>query len=123
VAQRHTPGQAEQAEKANATEAERRAWVRFPCELDSACKPLAGSRESQWLGKIRNLSCGGVAITLSRRFEVGTVLSIEVQGKAEAILGTVTARVVRVASQGDGSWLLGCTFTKLLSEQDFKALL
>jgi hypothetical protein len=123
VPQRDIPKQAEQAEKATATQAERRAWVRYPCELDSACQPLAGSRESQWPGKIRNLSRGGVAVTLSRRFEVGTLLAIDVQGQAEAVLGTVLARVVRIAPQDDGSWLLGCTLTKPLNEDDLKTLL
>jgi hypothetical protein len=113
----------QQVEKANATPAERRAWVRYPCELDSSCQPLAGSRGSQWPGKIRNLSRGGVAVTLSRRFEIGTILAIDVQGQAESVIGTVLARVARVALQEDGSWLLGCALTKTLSEEDLKALL
>jgi hypothetical protein len=123
VHERNTPGQAEHVEKATAAQVERRAWVRYPCELDSACQPLAGSRGNQWPGKIRNLSRGGVAVTLSRRFEIGTLLAIDVQGQAEAILGTVLARVVRVAPQDDGGWLLGCTLTKPVSEEDLKALL
>lgn len=122
--ERNTQGPAEQVEKATATQVERRAWVRYPCELDGACQPLAGSRGSQWPGKIRNLSRGGIAVTLSRRFEVGTILAIDVQGQAEAVVaGTVLARVVRVQSQDDGSWLLGCALTKLLNEEDLQALL
>jgi hypothetical protein len=102
---------------------ERRAWVRYPCDWESACQPLAGTRGVQWQGKLLNLSRGGVAITLERRFEVGTILSVGVQGQAEEVLGTVVARVVHVLTQADGNWLHGCTFTSPISEEDLKALL
>jgi hypothetical protein len=101
---------------------DRRAWVRYPCNLDSNCLPLAGTRGVEWPGKIRNLSRGGLAVSLTRRFEIGTVLSIDVQGSGNGDLGTVLARVAHVAMQPDGSWLLGCAFTKLLTEEDLKAL-
>jgi len=102
---------------------ERRAWVRYPCDLDSACQPLAGARGLQWPGKVRNLSGGGVALRLARRFEAGTVLAIDVQGRDESIVQTLLARVIHVLLQTDGSWLLGCAFTNPLSQDDLKALL
>jgi hypothetical protein len=112
-----------QLKNGNTIQLERRAWVRYPCDLESACQPLAGTRGVEWPGKIRNLSCGGLALSLARRFEIGTVLSIDMQGRAEGDLGTVLARVAHVSMQNDGSWLLGCAFTKLLTEDDLKALL
>jgi hypothetical protein len=113
-----------QLENGDTINLERRAWVRYPCELDSACQPLAGTRGVEWPGKIRNLSRGGLALSLTRRFEVGTVLSIDVQGPGgEGDMGTVLARVCHISTQPDGSWLLGCSFTKLLSEEDLKAFL
>ena len=111
-----------QSENPKPGQVERRAWVRYPCDLESSCQPMAGVRGLQWPGKIRDLSRGGVAIILTRRFEVGTLLAVEVQGQAEAV-GTLLARVARVTLQKDGSWLMGCSFTKLLSEEDLKALL
>lgn len=113
----------QQIEPATSTQAERRAWVRYPCDLDSNCQPLAGTRGLQWPGKIRNVSRGGAAVTLARRFEVGTVLAIDVQGPAGEVVGTVLARVVHLTLQEDGSWLLGCAFTNPLREEDLKTLL
>ncbi len=107
----------------NSAGSERRAWVRYPCDLDSACQPLAGARGLQWPGKVRNLSGGGIALRLARRFEAGTVLAIDVQGRDERIVQTLLARVIHVLLQNDGSWLLGCSFTNPLSESDLKALL
>jgi hypothetical protein len=117
------PSNLGQVKNENTNQVERRAWVRYPCDWESACQPLAGTRGIQWQGKIRNLSCGGVAITLARRFEVGTILAIGVQGQAEQVLGTVVARVAHVSTQADGSWLHGCAFTSPLNEEDLKALL
>jgi hypothetical protein len=54
---------------------------------------------------------------------VGTVLAIDVQGPAAEVVGTVLARVVHVTLQEDGSWLLGCSFTNPLREEDLKTLL
>jgi hypothetical protein len=102
---------------------DRRAWVRHPCDLDSACQPLAGARGLQWPGKVRNLSGGGIAVRLARRFEAGTVLAIDVQGRDESTVQTLLARVIHVLLQNDGSWLLGCAFTNSLNEDDLKALL
>jgi hypothetical protein len=112
-----------QTETKTLSPAERRAWVRFPCDLETACQPLAGTHGLQWPGKICNLSRGGVALALARRFEVGTVLAIDVQGKAAESVTSVLARVVHVKLQSDGGWLLGCAFTKPLSEDDLKMLL
>jgi hypothetical protein len=111
----------EPTENGNAIDIERRAWVRCPCNLESTCQPLAGARGLQWPGKIRNLSAGGLALTLARRFEVGTILSIDVLDKAESVLGTWLARVAHVTLQSDGTWLLGCAFTTPRNEEDLQA--
>ena len=117
------PKSIEKTSSVNSLHVERRAWVRFPCDLGTACQPVAGTRGLQWPGKIINLSRGGAAVTLTRRFEVGTALAIDVQSPAGETLGTVLARVAHVSLQDDGSWLLGCAFTNPLSEEDLKALL
>jgi hypothetical protein len=117
------PNPVAQTETDDVTVEERRAWVRYPCDWESACKPIAGPSKDRWPGKIRNLSRGGIGLSLNRRFEVGAVLAIEVEGKADEILGTVLARVAHVVQQDDGSWFHGCAFTKLLGEGELTALL
>jgi hypothetical protein len=116
------PDTLEQTANENSAQCERRAWVRYPCDLNTACRPLAGAHGLQWPGEVRNLSAGGIAVRLARRFEVGTVLTIDVQGRDESILRTLFARVIHVMLQNDGIWLLGCAFTNPLSEEDLKVL-
>ena len=117
------PDTLEQITKENSRNSERRAWVRHPCDLDTACRPLGGERGLQWPGEVRNLSAGGVAVRLARRFEPGSVLAVDVLGSDKSILRTLFARVMHVTLQNDGSWLLGCAFTNPLGEDDLKAVL
>jgi hypothetical protein len=87
-------------ENAHSIPPKRRAWVRWPSDQGSVCRPVGGMRGVQWEGTIRNLSAGGAAIRLSRRFEIGTLLDIDVRDPAERVLATVSARVVHVSLQG-----------------------
>jgi hypothetical protein len=116
------PDTFEQTPAEKSAQSERRAWVRYSCDLDTACRPLGGARGLQWPGEVRNLSAGGIAVKLARRFEAGTVLAVDVQGRDESILRTLLARVIYVTLQEDGSWLHGCAFTNPLGEDDLKTL-
>lgn len=101
---------------------ERRAHVRYPCELDSSCVPIAGSRGMEWTGKIRDISQGGIGVVLNRRFELGTLLTIEVQEPDGRTSGTLLARVVHVTPHSTGGWVIGCCFTNELGEDEVQAL-
>lgn len=102
---------------------ERRAWVRYPCAGDTSCLPIVAAPDSQWPGQVVDLSAGGVGVLLPRRFETGTVLSIEVQEKEGEGTRHLIGRVVRVTRGPDNRWLLGCTFVRPLTEDDVQALL
>jgi hypothetical protein len=102
---------------------ERRAWVRYPCALESTCQPLGTARGLQWTGKILNISCGGVALLLGRRFEVGTLLALEVPKSQTRDSLTLMARVAHVSTRPGGNWQIGCAFTHAISDEDLQALL
>jgi hypothetical protein len=115
------PGTLRQTAHKTSAASERRASLRHPCDLESACQPLTAS-SIQWPGRIRNLSAGGIGINLARSFEPGTVLAIDIRSRDQRV-ETLTARVVHARLQDDGSWILGCAFANPLSEEDLKALL
>jgi hypothetical protein len=112
-----------EAMESNSAGAERRAWVRYPCDVEGSCQALMAARGLQWVAKVRNLSRGGMALTLRRRFEMGTLLAIEVQGRSAKSPSTLMGRVAHVTAMSDGTWLLGCAFSSELSEQELQALL
>ena len=98
---------------------ERRAWVRLSSERDVSCRPIAGLAEASWLGTVRDISQGGVALILKRRFEPGTGLFVEVATNAGE-LRCLPARVVRITRERDGCWITGCAFASLLTPDELQ---
>ncbi len=110
------------------TGAERRASVRYPCSEDSfgpdnSCRPITATRKESWSAVVRDLSTGGVGILVNRRFEPGTLLSVELQDPEKTAARTLLVRVVRLIQQDKDHWLLGCAFTTKLSEADLLTLM
>jgi hypothetical protein len=106
---------------------ERRAWVRFPTRLKGACQPIplphAADPESQWRGKVVNLSASGLCLHLVRRFEPGTPLIFELPNPTGASSWMLTGRVARIAPSTGADWALGCQFDIPLTAEQLKALL
>lgn len=102
-----------------------RVYLRSPCQIPAKCNlPSAGgNKEIVWPGTIQDISQGGVALILKRRFERGTGLLIELPGASPDSVTNVLARVVRVKSHKDGLWLLGCAFVSHLSEEELESTL
>jgi hypothetical protein len=101
---------------------ERRAWVRRLCSLETSGRSPAQMREIHWFGTVIDLSPGGMRLLLNRRFEIGTVLEIEIP-LARLSVDTLAARVIHINQRETGEWLVGCVFESALSPQDLKALL
>ena len=91
-----------------------------------ACLPLiaaiADDLETIWPGKIRDASAGGIGLILKRRFEPGTVLSVELVAKPEG-RRSFLARVIHVTPDRKGRWIIGCAFAKPISQQEVRVFL
>jgi hypothetical protein len=107
----------------NALATERRVFVRYPCDLETNCHPLAAGSGPEWAGQVNDLSRGGVGLILTRRFELKTLLAIELQSRSGEFARRVFGRVVHVQRRDDGAWLLGCAFANELCDEDLHALL
>jgi len=89
---------------------DRRVAVRYSCTLKSLCQTKTARPEDfWWWGKIQDISTGGIALRIRRRFEVGTLLVIEPLSGSEA-QQSLLVRVIRATKQARGGWLLGCEF-------------
>lgn len=102
---------------------ERRVWVRYLCNLPTLCHPVLTKDDQCWSGQVRNISRGGVNLVVSRRFEPGTLLQIELQGPQDAEPRTILARVVHARTCDAGHWAIGCAFPWELAEEALRALL
>jgi hypothetical protein len=58
-----------------------------------------------------------------RRFESGTLLSIELAEAEEQSARPIMARVIHLSERPEGGWILGCTFVSELSDNDLQALM
>jgi hypothetical protein len=84
---------------------DRRKSTRFTSEQVASCHPA--TIVDSIPVRIKDVSAHGVGLVSERRFEVGTVLVLELDRAAPRPL-LVFCRVVRVAARGAGSWNIGC---------------
>jgi hypothetical protein len=102
-------------------EGERRVSVRFPCDAATTLQAESGGAQECLQATIRDVSRGGINLSVDRYFESGSLLSVETPAKEERSRFVVLAYVVHATEQKDGKWALGCTFARQLSEEDLKA--
>ncbi len=102
--------------------AERRIWVRYPCDLEVACKPVGDANDVGWWATVRDLSAGGIGFVLDRHFPAGEALFVDLPNPLRGKLETVPARVAHSTQLPDGQWLTGCEFVTPLTRAEVRAL-
>jgi hypothetical protein len=102
---------------------ERRAWVRYPCNVESRCHLHTGRGEMHWSARTQDISRGGLELLTERRFERGTILTIKAAAAECRDLPTFMAQVVRVSGPVNDKWVLGCRLGKEISETDLREFL
>jgi hypothetical protein len=99
---------------------ERRASVRFACPNDAFYYSLARGRDICVGAEFHSISREGVGLLFSQEVEPGTILSVEFHSKAQEIPCFLLAQVIHASLQADGRWLVGCRFTRQLSDTELK---
>jgi len=103
---------------------DRRDGRRSACRLEGQCRPVVNPQvAAAWPATILDISCGGFQLLLSRRFEPGTLLVVDVHDAAGQATRMLVARVARVTSLVRGRWVHGCAFSVPLSAEDLASLL
>jgi len=103
--------------------AERRAAVRFPCNLKSSCGIPEADHSARWPAEMQDLSCTGIRLLVHCRFEPRSMLVIELPGSATGNTEPILAKVVHVKNRGPNAWLVGCVFRRLLRPDEVEAVL
>jgi len=101
---------------------ERRALVRQPSRQTLCLSEAETKEEILWVARLQDICRQGVRLLLMRRFEPGTLLRLEVPGKSPETPLLVQARVIHVVNYPNGSFGLGCAFSRLLTEEEMKNL-
>lgn len=77
----------------------------------------------QWAARILDISGGGIRLLVERRFEIGTILNIEIQAETADAPSSLMVRVMHLSAESAGRWSLGCRFGRELSDKEIQALL
>lgn len=108
-----------------ATTKEKRVHPRLRCRFKGRCRNfLWNDYDMAWQASARDLSRGGVRCVLERRFEVGTILKLELTAAEEEHPSKVLlVRVVRVCDYPKGRWEIGCQLHRDLDEWELRELM
>lgn len=105
----------------------RRAFVRHQCVVGTNClrdtTVHPGGRpttelEELWPAIVMDISTGGIGLSLARRFEPDTLLTVELDGDGPKSGRTVVAQVVHVRPEEVGHWFHGCSLATALNSND-----
>ena len=100
----------------------RRAAARYPSTLGASCQRVQGST-ARWQAEIQDISLTGLRMTLDRRFEVGTVLTLEILDEQGNGVTKSLVRVQWVREASPNRWSIGCAFHRPLTDDDLDTLL
>src|SRR5262249_52251111 len=103
---------------------ERRRIVRYPCTRATVCEANPsihdGVEEVQdrWEATVQNISVEGVGLVISRRFELGTTITLFLESPDRRHKRTVQVQLLRVSPDRGGQWFIGGLFTVPLEKKD-----
>jgi hypothetical protein len=108
--------------------ADRRASVRYPCDPDSfsadnSCRPVTAPKKESWSAVVRDVSTGGIGIVINRRFEPGTLLTVDLEDAERTARRSLLVRVMRITQENSSAWMHGCAFTHKMSESELLDLM
>jgi hypothetical protein len=103
------------------SDGERRVWLRYEASLSIRCGEVSGEAEEGVYAVICDISRGGIQMIAPRRFEPGSVLSVELPSPRGQSTLAVLACVVRAYPHGDSEWKMGCRFSAELDDGQLQA--
>jgi serine/threonine protein kinase len=100
---------------------ERRAARRYPIAIDAFCRQVLGRTDAN-AAEIQDLSATGACLQMRRRFEVGTVLAVQILDEPGVGMAPILARARWVRQAPDQRWQVGCAFHCPLTEDELTRL-
>jgi hypothetical protein len=102
---------------------ERRAVPRYSCRQSLRVRLPSLWICWRWRATVWNLSTRGIGLQLGKRVPLGTVFEVPLKTEHAGLAEILSVRVVHATRQPEGLWLIGCTLTTELTEQQLVALL
>jgi hypothetical protein len=101
---------------------DQRTWVRFPCNVQATYQFVRDSEPKSHAAHVVNISANGVALQTAQPVDLGKLLSLDLHSANGQFTLNILACVVRLTTEEDGRWGLGCNLIRELSDQEINAL-
>src|SRR5438093_404380 len=94
-------------ERASFPAVERRAWVRFSCDVEAVYSSVTDGNPERWQATVHNISASGIGLRVNREFGPGALLSLELPVSDNEPSRRILARVVHATPLSVAEWLVG----------------
>lgn len=74
-------------------------------------------------GLLRDFTRKSIGIVVNQGFVVDTILAIQLRSASTGLSCMLSGRVIHATVEADGHWLIGCTLSRPLSDEEALALL
>lgn len=102
----------------NASQTERRDWVRFPSDLEAICWVPGDEEVDAFGGVVRDISAGGIGIICRDEPPMGAPVRIKLHSHYVNLLKAIDSTVVSVTPIGRGEFLIGCRWERELNQDE-----
>jgi hypothetical protein len=97
---------------------QRRLWLRYRVNLETSVQLPNSAMRDVLHASIRDISRGGVNLIADRNVPAGQLLNLDLP-RDNGPGYTTMACVVRSKAMGKDKWMLGCVFSRELTDEDF----
>jgi hypothetical protein len=108
---------------ANKPEVERRSTERFYSNRKPPVRFIARPSLVSHRAFVRDVSETGLGLIVDQPFEIGTVLAIQLRSASAGASYILAGKVVHLTPHLDGIWVLGCSLSRRLTDEEIFALL
>jgi hypothetical protein len=105
------------------TDPERRLIGRHKCDPPRRVRLIAKPSLQAHRALVRDFSVRGLGLLLDQPFEIGTLLAVQLQSRDVGLSGILTGKVRHATPQSDGNWLIGCSLSRPLTDDEIFTLL
>ena len=95
--------------------------MHYACEVEALSRPLDSTNVISWGSTVVDVSHAGIGLILCYPFKLGTFLAVDLEC-AQGVR-TYLASVAHVNDRFDGTWLVGCEFTRQLTADELQSLI
>lgn len=102
---------------------ERRQWIRYAATMAVGIRRFGARDDSAWRGELCNVSAAGAGLVSEAAVELEAVLEVRPLHRTWNAALKLMVRVRKLVELPGGSWLLGCTFVRQLTDEELRGLL